>query len=575
MHKFLSSIKTWHIFLIGILILIASWIPTILLGTTSIVPYHDQLDGEIIAYIYQAKYLLTDIDYIPEFLNGAPKTTLTPPAPLAVLLFYFFPPFVSYTILQFTAQIIAYFGMFFLSKIMIKNDYIAFIVAILYTFLPFLPVYGLAHYGAPLLLFCFWNLYNNRKHILSYSYISLYAGMSSLALIGFAWLSLGCIITCVLIISKKYKDRIHFIFGLLLLFLIYLLENIALITQILGLTDNFISHKSEYTLNCVPFFTSFFEYLCNDSSHVPDCHNILLPIVIGSIIFSFLSNKQLNEYGHKIRKWLLIDILLICILYTIAALWDIAPIIALRKNFGALGSLQISRFVWITPVFWYIALAFSLMLLWSQKVYLRWFQYIFATLLLLILSITVIKSALVKPCVQELLLPHYENISWQDYYAIDVMNQVEDFIFTEEGLTINEYKIASLGIDPCAALYHGFYCVDGYSNNYPLEYKLAFRSVIAPELEKTDWLKSYYDDWGNRCYLHASESQGYYNIEKGTFCYTNLELNTDALKKLGCNYIFSAAYIVEPEKMNLILLNENAIDTDESYYNIYIYKIVE
>ena len=59
----------------------------------------------------------------------------------------------------------------------------------------------------------------------------------------------------------------------------------------------------------------------------------------------------------------------------------------------------------------------------------------------------------------------------------------------------------SLGISPAPALMHGFYTVDGYSNNYPLEYKHRFREVIAPEIEKNEEVRVYFDTWGNRCYL--------------------------------------------------------------------------
>ncbi len=573
MRNFFGKLKTKHYIYIGLCIIFASWIPTILLGLDSIVPYHDQLDGEIIAYIYQAKYLYADIDYIPEFLNSAPKTSLTPPAPFAVGLFLFLSPFVAYLTLQFIGQLTSFLGMFFLIKLLSDKNSLAFIVAILYTFLPFLPVYGLAHYGAPLLLLCFWNLYKNQKHYLSYTYIILYAGMSSFVLIGFAWISIAMIISFYLIIRRKHKGHMHFFIASICLLLTYLSQNISLITQVLGINEGFVSHKSDYTLNSVPFLSNFVTYIFSDTAHVPDHHSIILFIVIGTLIFSIFSTQKMSAHELHLRKWLLFDLLFLCILYAVSATWDIPTIISLRTSLGTLGSLQLSRFIWITPVFWYIALAMSLSLLWSQKGNLRFLRYIFSFLLILVLSFTTAKSSLAKPCAQELITSDYEGISWRDYYAIGVMEQVENYIYETDDLTINEYKVASLGIDPCAALYHGFYCVDGYSNNYPLDYKLAFRPVIASELEKSAWLCSYYDDWGNRCYLHAVESQGYYNIEKGTFYYSNLELNTDALKDLGCNYILSAAYIVSPDKMNLTLLCEEAISTEDSYYNIYIYKI--
>lgn len=42
----------------------------------------------------------------------------------------------------------------------------------------------------------------------------------------------------------------------------------------------------------------------------------------------------------------------------------------------------------------------------------------------------------------------------------------------------------SVGIYPAAAAYNGFHCLDGYSNNYPLEYKHAFRQIMEGELDK-------------------------------------------------------------------------------------------
>lgn len=130
-----------------------------------------------------------------------------------------------------------------------------------------------------------------------------------------------------------------------------------------------------------------------------------------------------------------------------------------------------------------------------------------------------------------------------------------------------------MGIDPAAALYHGFYCIDGYSNNYDLEYKHKFRKIIAPELERNDWLKGYFDDWGNRCYLFFSEIPGYFNVEKDTCWVNNLQLDTQALKEMGCEYIFSALYIVNSKELNLQWMDEITFDTEGSYYQVFIYKV--
>ena len=60
------------------------------------------------------------------------------------------------------------------------------------------------------------------------------------------------------------------------------------------------------------------------------------------------------------------------------------------------------------------------------------------------------------------------------------MQQLEDAI----GRNMEEYRVAHLGVSPAPSLMHGFYTADGYSNNYPLEYKHRFGRLSLRSLEK-------------------------------------------------------------------------------------------
>lgn len=565
------------LFYAGLVILLLSYIPMLLLGTDSIVPYHDQLDGELITYIYQAKYLFSGEDIIPQFLNGAPKTALTPPAPLAVLLFCVFSPFHSYFILLVFGQAIAFIGTFLFTEKMTANRYAAFISGLLYAFLPFLPVYGLTQYGIPLLLYCFLILYQKDKpfihYICAYIYIAIYTGMSSFVLLGYAWVCAGFLAGIYFCFTGELKSQRKLLSAFFMMLFLYIIENLSLLGQLLGIGTSYTSHKAEYSLTGTGFWESLRSYLLGNTSHATDHHVYILFLALGTLLLTLLCLRNLSLQARTLSKYLFFDLLLIFLICSIAALWDIPFIVSIREQMGSLKSFQFTRILWMTPALWYIALTLCLSIFWSEKVLLRWLQYTFSTIALAILCLNCVKGAYVKPCLQELLLPEYETISWSDYLALGVMDQVEDYLYQEEGLRKDQYQVASLGIDPSAALYHGFYCVDGYSNNYPLAYKHAFREVIAPELKKSDYLTTYYDDWGNRCYLFSSEIPGYYNIEKGSFWYNQLELDTAALQNLGCDYILSAAYIVNASDINLTLLREEAFETADSYYRIYIYKI--
>lgn len=86
-------------------------------------------------------------------------------------------------------------------------------------------------------------------------------------------------------------------------------------------------------------------------------------------------------------------------------------------------------------------------------------------------------------------------------------------------------------------------------------------------------MRSYFNDWGNRCYLFFSEIPGYFNIEKDISWINVLRLDTNALQDMCCDYIFSALYIVNAEEIGLEWMDDITFDTEDSYYQIFIYKV--
>ena len=164
----------------------------------------------------------------------------------------------------------------------------------------------------------------------------------------------------------------------------------------------------------------------------------------------------------------------------------------------------------------------------------------------------------------------YISFGWDEYYACDVFSQIDEFIGREK----SSYRTVSLGIYPAAALYNGFYCLDGYTNLYPLEYKHEFRRIIEKELEKSEEVRIYFDDWGNRCYLLNAETGNYMQIQKNIGAsYHNLEFNTAQMYKMGARYLFSAMRIDNADEMGLKLMREEPFSTPESYYAVYLYEI--
>ncbi len=557
--------------LVGILLF---QLPFWILGQNAVIPYYDQLDGEMIAYIYQAKYLFSPGNIIPEFLNGAPKTALCPPAPLAVLFFRLLPPRSAYFLLQLLGQLTGYAGMFLLSDLLTGRPCVNVITALAYAFLPFLPLYGLSQYGMPLAAYCLLLLHNRKHKVSAYLYLAFYASMSSLALCGFIWLGILFCANLFLLIRGRGRQKTAYMGSFLLMSGIYLAENLPLLEGLFQTAGEEISHRSEFVLADAPFFTSFKSFLLQNIQHCGDNHIfILIPTAVVLVLglLTYRNWESSLQKSFRILLGVLASVLSLCVL---AALWGTEAGIRFRNLLGSFGSFQMDRLLWLSPMLWYTVLALCLHILLQLTGKSRYIGILAGTVSLALLSFFNLKACSALPCVRRLLDADYPVISYSDYYGIGIFDQVEAYIQDTENQEKEEYKAASLGIDPAAALYHGFYCVDGYSNNYPLSYKHAFREVIAPELEANDWLRDYYDTWGNRCYLFSHEIPGYFNIQKGSFWYNDLRIDTSALYRLGCRYIFSAAYIVNAEEEGLELLREEPFSTPDSYYNIYLYQIL-
>ena len=135
---------------------------------------------------------------------------------------------------------------------------------------------------------------------------------------------------------------------------------------------------------------------------------------------------------------------------------------------------------------------------------------------------------------------HYRFIhhspSFKQFFAEELFADIDRFI----GEPKYSYRVASIGLHPAIAQYNGFYTLDTYNNFYPLTYKYEFRKIIRFELEKNPSLKTYFDEWGSRCYIFVDELGKKYDFENSKKVIRNLQLDTAAFYDMGGRYIFSA-----------------------------------
>lgn len=569
------------LFIIGWIIVMAAMLPYLILGENIVVFYHDQLDGEVLGYILHAKYLFTGIDTYPELMNGISENGLFPPAPLLVLLYKVTSPLTAFVCNQIFCMLTAYIGMYLCLKKTIGNDSIAVFCGVLFAYLPLLSVYGLCQYGQPLLIYAFYLLYKKQHKVLALGFVVLYGFLSSLVLIGYAVLGIGGLCLLWFIWKRKAQNHKWVFIGWLSLLICYSITNYKLIFQILGIGTQRTSHKEiivRYGQNVLESFcTIFYKGTLHTPTHQQGI--VLFTIVIflfGTCVYKQLQGR-LRMTFHMLSVGLCFN--LFCALFY--AFYQSDLIAKFRNQVGGIiKEFQLDRIYWLTVFIWYFILGLDLYLIWEFiKFCIRNNKRgcivagsVCLSCLVCISAVTVYYYSDFNKNLHKLWQGEaYKQITWKDFYASEIYSQIDAFI----GRDKSSYRTLSFGIYPAAPLYNGFYCLDGYSNNYDLSYMYAFRDIIKGELEKNESLRNYYDEWGCRCYILSAELgiNNYLLPKNSNALKTGLALDIDAAKKLGAQYLFSAIEIPNAQELGMTLLREEPFETPDSYYAIYLYGL--
>lgn len=577
--RILDSAPLWFL---GFGILAVVLLPCLILGEGTVFPIHDQLDETLFAYILNGKYLGTGTDFFPELLGGINASGLQPSAVLFVPLYRALPVFMAFLIQWGVVMIAAYFGMYFCAKELIDSGILATIAAAWFCMLPSPPVYGLSVTGVPMILCCILWLFRGKNRVLSFLLILLFGLTTHLVLIGYVVLALWMLALIWIEGKNKWRKRpgrwLPWL-GFIWLTCIYITVNRNLFLELILKRGTYISHREELVNQPSPFWETVGSVFMNSAQHAPSYHkHFLLPIlvilVMGGFIYRRMKRPERQRYTAALGG--MVFFILIAVFYGICN-WE--PFVEWKNSArGFLHYFQAERFYWLYPAGWCLEFILCFSLWWNMHPETKVSKWLNASLI----KLTVLAALLLlawKDLKQETYLFLNINqinngsevtgyISWESFYSEDLMMELENSI----GRDMTSYRIAHLGISPAPALMHGFYTVDGYSNNYPLEYKHRFRQVIATELEKNEATRLYFDQWGSRCYLFNSASGTAWMLGKRQqIVYENLDFDTKALRELGCEYLFSCGEILNAEDLGLNSLGY--FETESSYWGIWLYQL--
>lgn len=553
------QIKERNLIITSLLFIFFFTAPLFLYGENAHIRVHDNLDSNIAWYrvLADSGELLSPIDAtIPQIMNGLPRQAFASEWSLIVWLHALFPSMLAYAISQLIVRVFAFIGMYVLLKDFFVKDerdgWIRVGVSLTFALTPFWPSGMLSTLGQPLALWAFLRIRAQQAGLREWLVLLLLPFYASFVLGFFFFLSAMALFWLWDLITKR-KMNGPFLFGLILMIVLFLLIEYRLVYD--TFFNDVKSHRVEFISSRHGFFRSLKLSLKNfvlGHNHVMTVHTlVILPIqlfVLGRILY--------KREGKKERPFIFLMILnyLLSLWY---ALWFNNLWIPLKREFDFLNTFNFARFHFLRPLVIY--LTFALALLYLAKNYRR----------RVIPWAIGLQFLVLIPFNEEI---HYRFIhsspSFKEFYAVEQFEEIASMI----GEPKENYRVASIGLHPAISQYNGFYTLDMYVNAYPLPYKYKFRKIIEKELDKNRSLKTYFDEWGSRCYIFVAELGKKYDFRKNSQkTIKNLELDTKAFFDLGGRYIFSSVPVENAEENNLIL--EGVFNHPDSAWTVYLYKV--
>ncbi|MBD5551381.1 MAG: hypothetical protein HDQ96_09405 [Lachnospiraceae bacterium] len=602
-NELVTALDRLSLWWVGLLLFCIVFIPLFILGEDCVFPIHDQLDETIMCYVLNARHMGTGDTVFPELLGGINTSGMQPSAMLFVLLYRLFPALTAFLLQYAVVFLFGFLGMYLAVKETTGSSIVAVAMGGCFCMLPIPPIYGLSVIGVPFLLWCFINLWKQKRIVCSFLFLLFFGLTTHLVLIGYV--VLGFWLLAILWALKKKCCNRWLCLGFGTLMLIYVTVNRDLFFELIFRSGSYVSHRKELVNGALPFWDTAKNLFFNSAQHADSLHKYLIFPVFAALILRVFFYRQMDG---KCRKRLLAATAGMGILAGIAVLYGFCkwqPVVDFKNNCnGFLRYFQLERFYWLYPAGWYLEFGLCFSLWWrcgtekedegagvevgetveraksgEKKRTTEWIRIVLCSpLFQLVVLVLVLLPTLQLIKVNSYFymnVNQYNNgsgvtgyIPWKSFYAEELMQELENAI----GRNKEEYRVAHLGISPAPALMHGFYTTDGYSNNYPLEYKHRFRRVIEKELKISPETAGYFDTWGSRCYLFNSETGSLWMLGKQhQIVYKSLDFDITALAELGCEYIFSCGVIQNAEKLDLELLGY--FETEDSYWGIWLYAL--
>lgn len=573
--------KKWYLYLTGALLAIQAAVFLIFRGN-SYPQVHDNLDLFMAHYEMLKKWGLwfshgTDAP----ILHGISRDLFGSEFNLYNLFYILLPGFWAYLAGYFAKIAVGIISFILLAKDVYKERFdtykpVIVVIAVAYSLIPVFPTYGIAFTSVPLIVLLLRKLYfakSIKERLPYYIGVFLYPLLSYFSYHGFFILGYMAIAVIILWIKDKHFPLSTFV-SVIILSAGYIIFEYRLFGAML-FNNNTVTIRTTMDHGDLTFgqamYTAFQEFV-NASFHSEDSHTyVILGVVLIAIVLINAAYIKSREAKKILTDPINLVMLFIIFNVLIFGLYQFAPFRHLFELLlPPLTGFEFARTAYFNTFLWYaeLLLVCTRMYDYTRKNLKPLANVIAALAIVVVMFIPQVYNDFYYTCYNYafkiLKQKETSTVNYNEFYSEKLFAKIIDDI------DYNGEWSAAYGMHPAVLNYNGIATVDGYLGMYSQDYKEKWASVIAPALEGSPSLKSYFDGWGARVSLYSgSDENTYAPLREMVLNDNRLVVNMDELKSLECKYIFSRIEFSNASDNGLTLIGTY---TDESSpYTIYVY----
>ncbi len=570
----------WHYLFIGLFI-VAAFLMYMIVGERSYIAIPDNLDLFVAQYKMMKNtgtFWAHAVD-VP-FLNGISRDNLPGEFYLYSILYMILPTYVAYVAGYILKIIIALISCLLLCKDLLPEENpgdIAWICAFAYGILNLFPAFGICFASIPLVIYLLRKIYRlgfTKTVIKYYVLLFFYPVLSYFSYFGM--FILGYLVLA--IIWRLIADRklsMPLCLALIILAAGFVLFEYRLFGAMLFSDEITIrSTMKDASMSVSEILAESFDVFKNGMMHADDAHAyFVFPICVIYFVFlnvRYIIRKDLKGMFHDVYNLFAVLLVFNSIVYGIYYSEGMRNFVAFVLP--PLTGWQFNRTIFFSPFLWYASLfIICIRMARKENVILRLCSRIIPVVAVFVILIgskhynDLYDTA--YGTLYRIRTGHeVDRLSYSEFYSSELFDTIKNDI----GYNESDWSVA-YGMHPAVLEYNGIATLDGYLGFYSQEYKEQFRKVIAPALERKENTRIYFDDWGARCYLYSGTDDSIVMATRSMTGVTDRDIyiDSDALKDLGCKYIFSRIDISNAEEKNLIL--KGVYEAEGSPYTIYVY----